>query len=238
MRRLLRILVLTMLLLMVAMVSALTAMRFAIHGREIKVPKLVGMTRAQAEATAQDAGLLFSVESSFYSSDVPEGRIVSQLPSPGATVRSGYRVRVALSLGPQRASVPNVLGQSGRAAEINVERRGLEVQTIAVAHLPGLPAGQVVAQSPAPEARTMSSPKVSLLITAPPESQTYVMPDFTGQKLADATKAVEAAGLRVSRVVTAAAQPAAGATIVRQSPGAGQKVTPETPVMFEVAQQP
>src|SRR3954468_15220459 len=136
MKKLLRFLLLAMILLTVAMVSALTAMHFAIHGREVAVPKLIGMTRANAELAANSAGLILDVENRFFSSDVPEGKILSQLPIAGNTVRRGWRVRVAQSLGPQRTEIPNVIGQSVRAAEINVRRRGLEVGSIATGIFP------------------------------------------------------------------------------------------------------
>ena len=40
---------LALVLVIVAMVSALTAMRFAIHGQEVAVPPLVGLAPAEAE---------------------------------------------------------------------------------------------------------------------------------------------------------------------------------------------
>ncbi|HWR35727.1 MAG TPA: PASTA domain-containing protein, partial [Clostridia bacterium] len=167
MRSFLRATLLVLVLLIIAMVSALTAMRFAIHGREVTVPKLIGMTPADAERAAIDHGLLLFRESRFYNDAVPEGSIVSQIPVEGAKVRRGWRVRIAESLGPQRMVIPDVVGQSPRAAEINVRRRGLEMGSVAQISLPGTPADQVIAQSPPPNAQGVASPRLSLLVTAP-----------------------------------------------------------------------
>ena len=52
MRKFFRMLLLALVLLTVALVSALTAMRFAIHGREVTIPKLVGMTPLEASRNA------------------------------------------------------------------------------------------------------------------------------------------------------------------------------------------
>ncbi len=57
MRRFFRMLLLALVLLTVALVSALTAMRFAIHGREVNVPKVVGMTPGEAERAVAASGL-------------------------------------------------------------------------------------------------------------------------------------------------------------------------------------
>ncbi|HEV2988086.1 MAG TPA: PASTA domain-containing protein, partial [Candidatus Angelobacter sp.] len=111
MRRLFRYCLLGLILLLVCLASALLAMRFAIHGREVLVPRLQGLASADAERVAEEHGLVLFVENRFYSPDVPAGHIVSQAPAPGAKVRRGGRIRVAQSLGPQRSGVPNVIGQ-------------------------------------------------------------------------------------------------------------------------------
>ena len=234
MKSILRLFLQALILLTVALIASLVTMRLAIHGREVAVPKVVGMTLRDAEKAANDQGLLVDVENRFYSAEIPEGKIVSQLPAPGTQVRRGWRLRVAQSLGPQRAVVPDLVGESGRAAEMNAQRRGLEVGATVVAHIPGLPPGQVVAQSPPPNAVGVATPKINLLVTAGAEEQSYIMPDFVGNPLAEASAAVEEAGLRLGEVTDVVA-PSGHSVILRQSPLPGQRVTPGTVVTFEVA---
>jgi eukaryotic-like serine/threonine-protein kinase len=262
MRRFFRYVLMALVLLTVMLLSAMTAMRLAIHGREVAVPKLVGLSQEQAERITSANGLLLDTESRFYSDTVAEGRVVSQLPAPGIRVRRGWKMRIALSLGPQHAIIPDLTGQSPRAAEINVRRRGLDVGVVAVAHIPNTVPDQVLAQSPPANATTVSSPKVNLLVSAPEESQSYVMPSLVGRQLPEAQQALQQAGLRLGAVTTlaspaslpanGAAPPANGAPadknaeappakaaptgrIVRQSPPPGQRVTPGMSVSFEVA---
>ena len=120
MRRFFRWLVRVLVLIVVFMASALTAMRFAIHGRQTHVPKIVGMTPHDAESALESNGLVLDRTDRFYSADIPAGRIVSQVPSPGEQVRRGWRVRVAESMGPQRVTIPDLTGDSERSAEINI----------------------------------------------------------------------------------------------------------------------
>jgi eukaryotic-like serine/threonine-protein kinase len=209
MRSFFRIVLMILVLLSVALVSALTAMRFAIHGREVAVPKFVGLTPSQALAVAQGNGLLMAIDGRYYSADVPPGKVMSQSPAPGAKVRRGWHVRLAESLGPQRVEIPDVQGQSIRAAEINLGRRGLEAGAVVTARLLGLPTDQVVGQDPPPNAGNVTSPKVNLLVTAPSEiSGAYLMPDFSGKTLAEAKITVEDAGFRMGPVALASAAPA------------------------------
>jgi PASTA domain len=130
---------LALVLVAVALVSALMAMRFAIHGQVVEVPAVVGLTPADAERAVAGLGLQIEVERQYYSPRIPEGRIMTQLPPPGAKVRRGWQLRVAQSLGPQRVVIPDVTKQSERAADWNIRRRGLEVASTAEMQLPGTP---------------------------------------------------------------------------------------------------
>lgn len=238
MRKVIKYFFLGLVLLLVFLSSALLAMRFAIQGREVRVPRLSGLTPTEAERVANSDGLVLSVESRFYSPSVPAGRIISQAPAPDATVRRGWKIRVAASLGTQHAAVPNLIGQSQHAAGINVSRRGLEVGTVATIHLPGATPDTVVAQSPPPEAADVTSPKVSLLIAAADNGQHYVMPSFVGKPLADANVALIKGGFTLGkvRVVSGSDSNAADmpGIIVRQSPAAGQRVAAGAAISFDV----
>lgn len=234
-----------LILLMVALVSALLAMRSAIHGREVAVPDLLGKTPVEARRVAEASGFQFEVERQYYSPTVPEGRILSQLPPAGTQIRRGWQIRVAQSMGPQRVEIPNVLGQSQRAAELNIRRRGLDLGAVAQIQLPGTQADQVIAQDPAPSAGSISVPKISLLGSQPPPSQAFVMPSFVGQALGNVTAILKDAGLKVGTVTEAAPtadsgtssqlpQPSPASIIISQNPAPGGKVVAGSAVNFEV----
>ena len=190
-----------MVLLLVALGAALTTMRFAIHGREVIVPKLIGMRLNEAERTAERYGLSVVIEDHFYSSEVAEGGIVSQLPAAGSLVRRGWQIRAAQSLGAQAATVPSVVGQSPRVAEIIIQRSGMDLGEIASVHIPNAQPDQVLAQDPPPDAKNLTSQKVSLLVPAGPEPKAYVMPYLLGRHFSDIRDEIAQAGLKIGRVV-------------------------------------
>jgi len=250
MKALFRFVLLFLVLLVVALVSALTAMRFAIHGREVAVPNLVGETPAEARRVAELAGFRFEIERQYYSANVAEGRILSQIPGSGTLIRSGWQIRVALSLGPQRVQIPDVLGQSERAAETNILRRGLDVGAVAEVAVPGATPNEVIAQNPSPSASSIAAPKINLLTAQPPLPQAFVMPNLVGQTLSAATAALKQAGLEVgsmslasaasaatsppNRLLPAASPPPGSSVILSQNPAAGAKVMVGASVSFEV----
>lgn len=203
MKSIIRFALLALVLVIVAMVSALTAMRFAIHGQEVAVPALIGLTPTEAERTAAGAGVQMSIERQYYSPNIPDGRIMSQLPLPGTKVRRGWQVRLAQSLGPTRVTIPDVTGQSEHAAELNIRRRGLDVASMADMGVPGIPPDQVVAQSPPANTPDVLAPNISLLITTDSQAQAFVMPSFIGQPLGTVSQTLEDAGFKLGSVTVA-----------------------------------
>ncbi|HZP23307.1 MAG TPA: PASTA domain-containing protein [Terriglobales bacterium] len=250
MRRFFRWLLRALVLAVVFIASALTAMRFAIHGRQTQIPKVVGLSKSQASRLLADRGLVLEEGDRYFSSDVAPGKVMSQAPAPGVQVRRGWHVRVAESMGPQRVIIPDLIGNSERAAEINIRRRGLELGSVANASIPGAPGDQIVAQSPPANAVNVSEPKISILMAAPGERPSFVMPDLVGQKEDAVIDTIVNAGLRVAGIATQANPPAspnstqnAGQAVppgtrmvVKTTPAAGQRVWQGQGIALQVTQ--
>lgn len=62
----------------VAFLSALTAVRFAIQGREVAIPDVVGMKAAEAQQTLRGRGVGIKVEDRIYSA-LPVDEVVRQV---------------------------------------------------------------------------------------------------------------------------------------------------------------
>jgi beta-lactam-binding protein with PASTA domain len=252
MKNVFRFAMMALVLVVVALVSALTAMRFAIHGQEVQVPVLVGLAPAEAERAVAGAGLQLEVERQYYSPQIPEGRIMTQVPLPGTKVRRGWQVRVAQSLGPQRVAIPDVTKESERAAEWNLRRRGLDLASTAEMQFPGTPPDQVLAQSPPPNANQVSAPKTSLLVAVAADPPAFVMPSFVSQPLGSASRILQDAGFKLGNVTMVPpsasvatpnagsstpappAQPSPASIIAVQTPPAGQKILAGAVINFEV----
>jgi beta-lactam-binding protein with PASTA domain len=80
----------------------------------------------------------------------------------------------------------------------------------------------------------VATPKINLLVNAGAEEQSYIMPDFVGHHLAEASSAIEQAGLRLGDVTDVEA-PGGHSVILKQTPSPGQRVTPGTVVTFEIS---
>ena len=62
---------------MAGLVSAVVTMRFAIHGAEVKVPDLQGLTVSEAVHKTANLGLNLGIDNKYYSADVPAGRVLA-----------------------------------------------------------------------------------------------------------------------------------------------------------------
>jgi beta-lactam-binding protein with PASTA domain len=236
MRNLLRYCLMTLLLIVVALVSALTTMRLAIQVHEVRVPDLRNKTPAEAKRLAEQNGLAAQVESSYYSAVVPEGRVLSQTPVAGTLVRRGWQVGLALSLGPQRVTIPQVVGKSDRAAAISIAERGLQLSSTDNVQVAGAENGQVIAQDPPANATDVSAPKVSLLVAQFPSPEAFVMPSFIGQQLGSVTNTLHSAGFVVGKVTVAA--PSSVPAPSNTTAPAAQVVPPAAPAVPTQAPSP
>lgn len=90
----------------------------------VSVPNVVGASASNAESSLINAG--FKVNSSYrYSSDVAEGRVISQDPSGKAT--KGSTITIYVSNGPEEGDVPNVVEESESSASSTLKNAGFKV---------------------------------------------------------------------------------------------------------------
>jgi beta-lactam-binding protein with PASTA domain len=233
-----------MLLAGIACLSAIITMQFAVHRTIVTVPELQGESVAEATSRAARMGLDVSVSQRFYSAVLPAGRVLMQSPAPGTSVRRGWDLAVAESLGPQRVTIPDVQGKDERDAILLIRQKGLELGAIAQLPDAQVKAGTVLAQDPGPHAKGASRPSVSLLVASPdpPPPAAFVMPDVVGQPYAAVAAVLAKSGLQVA--VAAVAPPGAvvkltaatvPGTIVAQTPPSGARVDSSVKIVLWTA---
>jgi len=219
----------------VAFLSALTAMRFAIQGREVAMPDVVGKKAVEAQQMLQGRGIGIKVEDRIYS-PLPVDAVVRQSPPPRTRVKIGQYAHVVLSLGPQKATIPNLQEQSIRAARIELLREGLQVGEISSAYLPGAPADTVLRQDPAPGTADIMSSRVNLLVSLGTRPGGYVMPELVGLTLGEAEARLGANGLKLAKLSLASLPGVLHGTVVGQSVPRGTRVEAGSAVELQVAE--
>ena len=224
-------------ILMVAgIVSAITAMRFAIHGREVEVPMLAGKTKDEAEQLLKNRGLKLKVSSSRFSPEVAEGRVLSQIPSSGTKMKVDRTVKVLLSLGQQRFAVPNLLGNSLRAAQLTLAQRRFTLGNTLYTHMPDGEAATVVYQSPKPGTQEGSDPSVNILISLGPPAQYFIMPDLIGKPAEIVSARARNEGFHLGKVNYRKYPGVEPGVVIQQKPQAGYRLTKSDVLFLDVSQ--
>ena len=231
---LLRMCLLVFVLAAAAFLSGVMAMRFAIQGREVDMPNLVGKKSADVQALLSGRGLQLKVADRIYG-EFPANTVVRQSPPAGEHMKVSQDAHVVLSLGPQNVTIPELEGESVRVARIQLLQAGLQLGEVTSLAVPNLPADSVVQQNPLSGTRAASL-RVNLLIAQGNPPAAYIMPWLVGMQLPDADRLISSGGLKMTKTTFASAPEWPKGTIVEQTPGLGAKVTSDTPIELVIAQ--
>ena len=222
-------------LLAVGFLSAITAIRFAIQGREVEIPKLVGLRAEDAQTMLDARRLGMKIEDRVYS-DLPPEFVVRQSPPASTRVKVQQRAHVVLSLGPQKVSVPSLIGETARTARIQLLRSGLQAGVISSVYMADREIDEVVQQNPPPNASNTGSPRVNLLVSLGERPKEYVMPDVAGLPLPEAQRLISAGGLHLAKISFVAMPEQPKGTVAAQLPQRGAKIVAQTNVELQVVE--
>lgn len=131
----------------------------------VSAPRVAGLAEAPALRRLNPLGLLPTVV--FQRSSEPAGRVLSQSPAAGSSLRRGSRVRVVVSTGPNpqpATSVPNVTGQDQTTAADNLRSAGFRVLVLNRPTTDQSKDGLVVEQQPRAESSIPGGSLVAIFI--------------------------------------------------------------------------
>lgn len=227
-----RMVLLVFILASAAFLSAITAMRIAIHGREVTMPNLVGKNVTEANQMLRSRGLVLKVADRIYS-DLPINLVVRQTPTAGLLMKVSQQAHVVLSLGQRQLQIPLLEGNSVRASRIELLRAGLQVGEVSEVSLADQPPDTVVIQNPRP-GKGASTPRVDVLVAETPHETAYVMPNLIGLNEVDAQHRLDLAQLRRKANYVAAPQWPHGA-VIDQTPAGGARLPASATIELTIA---
>ena len=159
-------------------------------------PSLVGTKAADLAGALSGRDLRVGARTPAWSETVPEGRVISQDPKPGASVKRGVPVSVVVSKGRQPIAVPRVVGASAEAAAAELRKAGLKAVRADDVNSETVPAGQVVSQKPA-KGSLFRGGIVTIAVSKGPVM--VQVPGVVGRPVAEAEKALTELGFTVQK---------------------------------------
>jgi beta-lactam-binding protein with PASTA domain len=217
-----------------AFLSAVMAMRFAIQGRQVDMPDLVGKPSADAQAILQGRGLQLKIVDRVYSK-YPVNAVARQTPPAGEQMKISQDAHVVLSLGPQNVTIPALTGESLRVARIQLLQVGLQLGEVSAYSTPSIAFDGVLQQDP-PSGAKATTPRVDLLVAEPAPTVAYVMPWLVGMPWGDAERLLSSGGIKISKITNTPSAQWPKGDVIEQVPAQGSKVTGDTSVEVVVAQ--
>jgi serine/threonine-protein kinase len=217
-------------------ISAITAMRLAIQGKEVSVPQLVGKTEAEAAEILNTSGLSLQILGKRFNPKTPAGRIIEQNPAPGTSLKTSRSVRVLLSAGNRQYAVPNLVGASRRAAQLTLSQRDLVLGHVSMVHTASGEPFTVQQQFPLPGSQEGADPKVNVLLSAGSLEQYFVMPDLVGRRWDQVSGRIRTQGFQLARPTYRHYVAVSPGVVTQQSPQAGKRLSKADLITLEVSQ--
>ena len=182
-----------------------------------RVPKLVGLTREQAEAELTKAHLAVGEVTEEYNGTVAAGQVIATTPVAGSPLARDGVVDLVVSKGPDEVDVPNVMGQSTEDASNALRAAGLNPEVIEEVTDQQQWFGIVFFQDPA-SGTVPRGTKITIKVGK--EAQLVTVPDLIEMQVAQARRELRRLGL-VANVTNLGGK---NAHVINQVPGAGTQV--------------
>lgn len=209
------------------------SMRVALRAREVQVPDLTNRTANEATAIATNLGLTLKVDDTRRPDlKIGAGRVLAQEPAPGSIARRQRSVKIWLSAGQKALTVPALIGETERTAQLRLAQDGLTLTGVSEIRSQRSASDVVVAQTP--PAKSVAG-HVSLLVNRGERGASYVMPDLIGVNGDRAAEILRNRGFRVAVVGSNPYPGVAAGIVIRQSPQAGFQIGPGEPISLEVS---
>ena len=217
------------------LISAALTLRIVRNSQTTSTPNLAGRTLAAATNEAAQRRLRLKVTGRKNHPKIGLGRVIEQDPLPGTSIKENRSLRVVLSMGPRKTTVPDVQGQALRSARLRLEGMGVPIRRVIEAPS-ALAEDTVLVQVPEAGIVENLGEGVLLVIAKNGSMRDYVMPDLIGKSLGDISRAFESRGFVPPQVRYKSYPGLVRGTILSQSPLAGYRLNPRTAVIFEVSQ--
>mgnify|MGYP004496774393 CR=1 FL=1 len=210
---------------------------------EVNIPNVVGMAKDEAQREVENEKLKFSIEKEEYNKDVPEGFVISQkvdgdtigdfttTPSTDRKVKEGTTIKVIVSKGQEKTTVPKVIGMKQDEAIKALEAANLKAEVIEETSKK-VEEGYVISQETDANAETYAGDTVKIHVSTGTGIKQVTVVSVIGQDEATAKKTLTDLGLKVN--ITYADSTSDNGKVAKQSLDAGKVVDEGTTITLTV----
>lgn len=182
----------------------------------VEIPDVAGLSPKEARTRLEDQGLVVTLINK-PSDSVPKGQVVRTDPVAGTEISVGSTVKIIVSSGTAKASVPDLVGVQLELALSRLESVGLSANV--VQQDSSAPAGEVVSQSPTAGTKVKKGSQVTVFVS----SGAVVVPDVVGDDRSTAVKKLKKLGFVVVVRIDSTSPPQDFGLVIDQYPSADSR---------------
>ena len=232
-KSLLRIIGIFLCLVGLSITMVFLTLRILVPTQRIEVPSIVGKEVKEALVILGEKDLALKSMGKKYSSQIPEGIIISQFPSPGTKVHKNREIKVFISGGTKLAVTPSLVGKKEREVRIYLAQRGLKVGKVSYVYAQASQE-EVISQDPSPQTEVNVENGINILVSLGARNPQFYMPDFVGIKIEEVKTLFDKLSLRIGKIKESPSLGEEG-VVISQFPSPGAIVDPGTPIELTVS---
>lgn len=202
----------------------------------VSVPSVIGLDRTQAEDALKAQGFKTELNSEEYSDSVPAGNVISQDPPAGSRLKKGGTVRLVVSKGSNRTSVPDLVNQTASYAESKLRELGFDPERQPDVFSDTVAEGTVISQDPPAGTQAQKGSTIKYLVSKgkePPKE--VIVPSVVGLTTNSARTKLEEVKLTLGPITEQNSSTVPVGQIISQIPAAGEKADEGSPVSVTVS---
>ena len=189
----------------------------------VAVPNVIDLPLKQAETIVNQSNLgVRWAQEGKYSSQIPKGHVMVQMPVAGREVKSGRNVFLTISKGMREVKIPKLRGKSKRQAEISLNRLGLFQGDIIQGGHASIPKGVIIRTVPEAGKLIRIGDTLQLVISSGIKSGKVLLPALKGLSIEQAKATLDSLGFVMGQISKQPSENELPQTILESYPKSGE----------------
>ena len=188
-------------------------------GSRVVVPSTVGATQSEVTAALTPLGLTSVVTEKQFSEDIAEGRVIQSIPEAGGRIDQGGAVKLIISKGAERYTLPSVTGLTPEAAAKVLAQFPLSIQPNSEEFSAKVPKGYVIDSNPPAGEKVKRDALIVVRVSKGIEQ--IALTSYIGKSADQALNELQASGFNVVSTYGFSETQLAGEVISQKPAGGG-----------------
>ncbi|MDP4091297.1 MAG: PASTA domain-containing protein, partial [Bacillota bacterium] len=152
----------------------------------IEVPNVIGFTEADAKAKIESMGLTYTRSDEASDDKIPAGSVIMTFPTAGTKLKANQEVRVRISKGPGKTTVPVLVGSDLDQAKSLITGTGFDIVVADRQYNDTAPENSIISQNPLQDTEADKGTKIQVVVSLGKKYTPAVVPDLKGKTIQQA----------------------------------------------------